>query len=122
MKWIDLIEIGTFVVLFVSFIYSRMANWKKFNDRTSKLEISFDQYQKDQSTSQDRYEKMQADALEAMRELFATYLKTCEECRRGVQHHHESDERHVTPDLRSQISTMSKNIDAIMQHLMRGQA
>lgn len=108
-EWLSIVETGTFMAVLITLAYNRLVSWKKFNERTSKLEISFDQYQKDQAIF-----------MKETREMFAAYLKTCEICRLKVQEHHESDDRHVTPDLRAQISSMAKNIDTIMQHLIGG--
>ena len=96
-SWLSSLETLSFVVVILAFLYNRIVNWRKFNERTAKLELSFEQYQKD----------------------IATFFKTCEMCRVEVRAHHEDvPGRHVTPDLRRQIESMASEISEIKSFLI----
>jgi hypothetical protein len=90
-------------------IYNRILNWRKFQDRTTALEIAFKQYQVDQKNSIDK-----------ITEMFGNYLRTCEACKAEVRAHHELDTKHVTADLRAQIGSMASAIARIESKLMEG--
>jgi hypothetical protein len=95
-QWLSNVEVLTFLALVATMLYNRLVSWKKFHERTSKLEISFDQYQKD----------VQA------------FFKSCEVCRGEVRLHHEDALKHVTPSLQQQINRMADSIDEIKSILM----
>lgn len=102
-QWLTTLETVTFVVAILAFSYNRIVNWNKFNIRTTKLENSFEQYQKDQEL-----------LIKTFQETFAHYLKTCEICRSEVRIHHEDvNGRHVTADLREKINNMALDIKEI---------
>jgi len=107
-EWLTFLETLTFAGMVGMGIYNRILNWRKIHDRTTALEIAFKQYQSDQKLF-----------LDAMRETFASYMKTCEVCRAEVRLHHEQDVKHVTVDMRRQIESMAASIARIESHLMR---
>ena len=95
-QWLAALETLTFIAAIAVYVYNRLVSWKKYNERTTKLEIAFEQYQKDV----DRF------------------FKTCETCRMEVAGHHENVDRHVNPDLRSKIEKMADEISEIKSYLM----
>lgn len=96
-EWLSTIETLTFIGLVITLGYNRLVNWKKFNERTQKLEIAFDQYQKD----------------------IQHYLEICELCRGEVRKHHEGiTAEHVTPVLRDQINNLVRDVAEIKRFLM----
>jgi hypothetical protein len=95
-EWLAVTETLTFIIMIVGMVYNRLVSWKKFHERTSKLETAFEQYQKD----------VQA------------FFRTCEVCRGEVRTHHENDEKHVTKSLQDQIDRMADSIDEIKRYLM----
>jgi hypothetical protein len=106
-EWLTFTETCAFIGMVGMGIYKRILNWRKFQDRTTALEIAFKQYQIDQKLF-----------LDAMRETFASYMKTCETCRAEVRSHHEQDTKHVTIDMRAQINNMASEISEIKTYLM----
>jgi hypothetical protein len=106
-EWLATLETLTFVGLIGMGVYNRVVNWRKFHERTTKLENLFEQYQKDLKIVLDGY--MGA---------FSRYMETCETCRTEVRVHHEADARHVTVDLREQIKDMAASIKRIETILM----
>jgi hypothetical protein len=95
--WLSLIETLTFALLLISLIYNRLVNWKKFNERTTRLETEFEQYQKDMKH----------------------YLEVCEQCRIDVRKHHEGlTAEHVTPALRDQVGNLVRDVAEIKSFLM----
>jgi hypothetical protein len=104
---LTIVETAGFIGMVGMGIYKRILNWRKFNDRTTKLENSFEQYQKDQKLF-----------LDTQSRAFELYLKTCETCRTEVRFHHESDVKHVTQDMRTQMNSMADSIKRIEAILM----
>lgn len=96
-QWLAVVETLTFIVLIATILYNRAINWKKYNERQTKLELAFEQYQKD----------------------IEMYLKTCEVCRAEVRNHHERTDIHVTMDMRDQIRQMAQSINEIKAFLMK---
>jgi hypothetical protein len=95
--WLTIVETLTFVCLLIGIAYNRMVSWKKFNDRTTKLEIAFSQYQQD----------------------IQHYLEVCEICRTEVRQHHDGrTATHVTPELRDQINALVRDVADIKRFLM----
>jgi hypothetical protein len=95
-EWLGAIETLTFAGILIGAAWTRLLNWRKYNERTTALETAFDQYQKD----------------------IKQYLSLCEICRGEVRAHHEDDTKHVTLDMRAQVDRMAKSIDEIKSFLM----
>jgi|WetSurSiteA1Bulk_404760.scaffolds.fasta_scaffold02632_9 hypothetical protein len=95
-SWLATVETLTFCVLITVTVYNRLVNWRKYNERTTALEIAFRQYQTDMKT----------------------YLATCESCRLEVRVHHEDSDKHVTKTLQNQIDRLAEAVDEIKTFLM----
>ena len=97
-SWLGMIETLTFIVMIATVVYNRVMTLRKIHERTGRLEMAFEQYQKDMSH----------------------YLQICELCRGEVRKHHEDEtERHVTPDMREQIKVLVEDVREIKRHLMQ---
>ena len=94
--WLAIVETLTFVSAIAVVVYNRAVSWRRYNERVTRLETLFEQYQKD----------------------IGQYFETCKGCRLEVSRHHESNDRHVTPDMRQQISRMAAAIDEIKSYLI----
>lgn len=124
-EWLSGAETVTFFGLIISFIglalsvvHNRMASWKGFEKRTIELELIFKQYQTDTTAFRQQWHDDVVLYLETTNKTFADYLKTCESCRADVRLHHERDDRHVTSDLRAQISALVSDMADVKRFLM----
>lgn len=95
-EWLGAIETLTFACLLIGLIYNRLVNWRSFNDRTRKLESSFNQYQKD----------------------IELFLLSCTSCKKEIAIHHEAVDLHVTRSMTSQIDALVADVAAIKTFLM----
>lgn len=116
--WLSMLETISFLLIIAGFVYSRLVNWRSYNDRTSKLEAQFDQYQKDMGLFLETYKTSVETFLQEYRKDLTLFIKTCETCRSEVRGHHESDTKHVTVDLREKIDQMAESINEIKNFLM----
>lgn len=96
-EWLSMLQTTTFLCMLVGVIYNRMVSWKKFNERTMKLETAFEQYQKD----------------------IGHYLQICELCRGEVRKHHEDNEVHVGSVLLDRINELAKEVSDIKNLLIQ---
>lgn len=116
--WLSMLETLAFIIAILSFAYSRLVNWRSYNDRTTKLEAAFAQYQKDMELFLGAYKQSMETFLQEYRKDLGAFIKTCETCRAEVRGHHESDTKHVTVDLREKIDQMADSINEIKNFLI----
>lgn len=94
------IEIGTFVLLIAGFGYSRLVSWRRFDQRTTKVEGK----------------------VEVMERDLASFIRACDLCRGDVRKHHESITMHVNSafnDRINEIAVRVMNVEAILMEMKR---
>jgi uncharacterized membrane-anchored protein YhcB (DUF1043 family) len=95
---LSVIETLTFICLLIGLIYNRLVNWQRFQRELAELKASFAQYQKD----------------------VALFFESCKLCKTSIHGHHEDVSLHVTPDMRTQITSLVTDVASIKTFLMTG--